>query len=454
MQDKIFYSVCFGLIFGVFLRSVYIVDFYFILLCLLLSLIGILFFKFLSQNKYGNKWGIIASFFILAIVLGILRFDYTEKNISKILDERLGEKVELVGDIVDEPDSRVNSQKLIIQIKNDKNNKENIKILVSTPLGSEYKYGDEVKLNGKLEKPENFITDTGKTFDYVNYLKKDGILYSMNFAHVSVLSHGHGHFIKSFLFNIKNKFLEKINYAIPQPESLLMGGLILGEKSNFSTDLRESFIRTGTIHIVALSGYNVTIVAEWLMKLFRSIRFFPQNFSISFGILSIILFVIMTGGSSTAIRAGIMAVLTLVARATGRTYDVGRALLLAGVAMIILNPYVLYYDVSFQLSFIATIAVIFYAPRIEKHFGWITKSFELRDIINVTFAAYIFVLPFILYKMGNLSIVALPANILVLPFIPITMGLGFLTGILGFISYFISVPLGYISYLLLHYELW
>lgn len=229
-----------------------------------------------------------------------------------------------------------------------------------------------------------------------------------------------------------------------------MGGLILGERSAFGADLREDFIRTGTIHIIALSGYNITIVAEWFMKLFT---FLPQNLGIGAGIFAILLFILMTGGSSTAIRAGIMATLALVARATGRNYDVARILVLTGVLMIIFNPFLLVYDVSFQLSFIATVAVIFLAPKIEKYFGWVTKRFGLRDIVSVTVAAYIFVLPFILYKMGNLSLVALPANILVLPLIPLTMALGFFTGFFGLIWSTLALPFGFISYLLLHYEL-
>ena len=150
-----------------------------------------------------------------------------------------------------------------------------------------------------------------------------------------------------------------------------------------------------------------------------------------------------------------MAILMLFARATGRNYDVARALILAGVFMVLFNPFILVYDVSFQLSFIATVAVIFFTPKIEKYFLWVTPKLGLRDIISVTSAAYIFVMPFILYKMGNLSIVALPTNVLILPFIPITMLLGFLSGIFSFIWYFLAIPFGYISYFLLHYEyLW
>lgn len=446
MQNRIFYAICFGFIFGVFLRSFVFIDFYLIVLFSVISFGMFLFFTLISKNK----WPIIISIFIFTFSLGILRFHLTDKSALHIFESQVGQKVSFSEIIVDEPDIRENSQKLTIEVSE---GKTRTKILASVNFGEDFKYGDEVKFEGTLKKPDNFITDQGKEFDYVNYLRKDGIFYTMNYVNTEIVSRGNGNRVKSILFFVKEKFLEKINFAIKSPESLLMGGLILGEKSSFSPELRTSFINTGTIHIVALSGYNVTIVAEWLMKLFAQIPYAPRNLGIGMGILAIFLFIIMTGASSTAIRAGIMATLVLVARLTGRNYDVARALILAGVFMILLNPLVLAYDVSFQLSFIATIAVIFFAPRIEKYFSWVPTRFQLRDILSVTSAAYIFVFPFILYKMGNLSLVALPANILVLPFIPFTMLLGFLTGIASFFWYVFAVPFGYVSYLLLHYEL-
>ena len=443
MRDRIFYSICFGFVFGVLLRSFVFVDIFTVMFLVVIIVALILFFTLISKNQ----WGTITGIFILAFSFGIFRFNMVDIPTSIIFESQVGQKVSFSGIIIDEPDMRENNQKLTIEAQS---GDQKTKILATINFGEDFKYGDKINFSGKLQKPENFITDQGKVFDYVNYLKKDGILYVMNYPKIEIISHGNGNTIKNILFLTKKKFLEKINFAIKSPENLLMGGLILGEKASFSRELRQNFINTGTIHIVALSGYNVTIIAEWLMKLFA---FLPKNFGIGAGILSILLFVLMTGGSSTAIRAGIMATLVLVARATGRNYDVARALLLAGIVMILLNPFILVYDVSFQLSFIATVAVIFFAPRIEKYFLWITPRLGLRDIVSVTCAAYIFVLPFILYRMGNLSLVALPANILILPFIPLTMIFGFLTGFAGIIWYILAVPLGFISYLFLHYEL-
>lgn len=457
MKDKIFYGICFGFIFGVLLRSLFLVNIFVAILLLVISLGLILFHKLVSlghssTGEAKNKWGIITGIFILAFSFGMIRFHLSDRPTPLPYDSwashyaKIGESVSLSGMIADEPEIKENSQRLTIELSD----KSKIKVLITTDFTEEYKYGDIVNFYGKLEVPENFITDQGKEFDYVNYLRKDGIFYVTSFPKIEIISHGNGNKIKSALFSVKDKFLEKINLAIREPESLLMGGLILGEKSAFSQDLRQSFVNTGTIHIVALSGYNVTIVAEWIMKVFA---FLPKNLGIGVGIFAILLFILMTGASSTAIRAGVMATLALIARATGRNYDVLRALILAGIFMILLNPFVLVYDVSFQLSFIATVAVIFLAPRIEKYFTWVTKKFQLRDIVSVTVAAYIFVMPFILFKMGNLSLVALPANVLILPFIPFTMLLGFITGFAGLIWYVFAVPFGFLSYILLHYEL-
>ena len=453
MQNKLFYSVCFGFIFGVFLRSFIFVDIYLVILLGAISFALFLFF-FLASSEHSedgliskNQWGIISGIFILAFCIGIFRFNMVDAPAPSVFESHVGEKVSFSGIITDEPDIRENNQKLTIETQVDM---AKTKILATVNLDEDFKYGDQINFSGKLQRPENFIADQGKNFDYVNYLRKDGIFYVMNYMDAEIISRENGNKIKSVLFYVKQKFLEKMNFAIKSPENLLMSGLILGEKASFSQELRKSFIDTGTIHIVALSGYNITIVAEWFMKLFA---FLPKNLGIGMGMFAIFLFIIMTGASSTALRAGIMATLVLVARATGRNYDVARALVLAGVFMILLNPFILVYDISFQLSLISTVAVIFFTPKIEKYFLWVTTLFKLRDILSVTCAVYIFVLPFILYKMGNLSLVALPANILILPFIPFTMLLGFLTSFLGIIWYALAVPLGYVSYLMLHYEL-
>ena len=161
----------------------------------------------------------------------------------------------------------------------------------------------------------------------------------------------------------------------------------------------------------------------------------------------------MTGGSATVIRASAMALLVVLAKATRRQYDITRALIIVGLFMIIQNPKILVFDSSFQLSFLATLALIYVSPIVEKKLQFITPRFKLREFATATISTQIFVLPLLLYKMGELSLVGLPVNILILAFIPLTMLFGFLAGALSFISVAISLPFAFASYALLSYEL-
>jgi competence protein ComEC len=186
------------------------------------------------------------------------------------------------------------------------------------------------------------------------------------------------------------------------------------------------------------------------MKVFGLI--FSQTVSIIFGMFVILLFIIMTGASATAIRAGIMATIMLLGRITGRSYLAGRALVIAGLLMIAYNPRVLI-DMSFQLSFIATGGVLFVTPKVLNWFKFLPMRFGFREMIASTVAATISVLPILLYLTGILSIVSLPANALILLFIPTIMFFVFVTGTLGFISPLLAIPFGYITYLMLSYML-
>ena len=210
----------------------------------------------------------------------------------------------------------------------------------------------------------------------------------------------------------------------------------------------NNFRVTGLSQIVVLSGYNVTVVAQAIASL---LSFLPRMVGLSGGIIGIILFVIMSGSSSTAIRAGIMGLIAIIAVMTKRDYRAGRALVVATMLLIIINPKILVFDISFQLSFLATVAIIYLAPVLKSRFLWITERYGMRDIITSTIAAQILVLPLIVCDMGQLSLYALPANILVLPFVPMVMFFGFATGMLGFLWTPVSLPFSWITFAILFY---
>lgn len=209
------------------MRSFLFVNLYLIILFGVISFALFLFFTLISKNK----WGILASIFVLTFSIGIFRFHIAYVPVPEIFESKIGGKETFQGEIIEEPDRREDNQKLTVGVRV---GEEKTKILISTSLDREYKYGDEVDFMGKLEKPENFITDRGKEFDYINYLRKDGIFFLMSYPEIETIATGNGNKIKSALFIVKEKFLEKMNLAIRSPESLLMGGLILGEKATFN----------------------------------------------------------------------------------------------------------------------------------------------------------------------------------------------------------------------------
>ena len=380
----------------------------------------------------------------ILVVIALVRFLFFLPKPPDFSDA-VGRTVSVEGIVSDTPDIRLNNKRLTVTPINQKTN-----ILVVVDKYTEVEYGDKVRVKGIMETPENFMTASGKEFNYQRYLSNQDIYFIVKNANIEILSSGHGNILKSFLFKIRNHFIQNIQKLIFPPESDLAGGLILGERGGFDSVMRDEFINTGTIHIIALSGYNVTIVAESVMKILG--LFLSQTLSLVFGIFIIILFVIMAGSSATAIRAGVMATIALFARLTGRTYDAGRALVIAGLIMIAYDPRVLT-DISFQLSFIATFGVLYVTPKV---IGWVNilpARFGFREIVATTISATIAVLPLLLYSTGILSLVSLPANILILPLIPVTMLASFLVGIFSFISSVIALPFAYIAHLFLKYIL-
>jgi competence protein ComEC len=442
MNQNWLYVFIGGFAAGALFRSFF--DFGFSFSLFIIALSAALFFLYFLLGK--DKKVFLASLFILSAGLGILRFDIADLNKGNpVLDEIVGQEVVLEGVIVDEPDERENNTKLIVNFTD-----TDSKAIITADIHPRFSYGDKMLIKGELLKPKNFTDEEGGIFDYVSYLEKDDIFYQMFYPQLELVSSGHGNPVKRALFSFKNSFLENVGRIIPDPQASLLGGLVVGAKQSLGEKLQEDFRKTGIIHIVVLSGYNVTIVAEAIMRFFS---FLPFALKTSFGAIAIIFFAVMTGASATIVRASMMALLVLLARASGRTYAITRALFLAGFFMLLHNPKILVFDSSFQLSFMATVGLIYLAPKIEHHFHLVPTKWQLREFAVATVATQIFVLPMILYKMGTLSLVALPVNLLVLMFVPITMLFGFITGILGFVSAILSLPFAFFTHALLTYQL-
>lgn len=398
----------------------------------------------------GNrKINLIVTITLILIVM--IRFWFVLHSDREILIGKYAKQnVEIFGVISDEPLTKDFTK--TFTLKTEKINEENIEIRmkIQTNRYTEYEYGQKLKLKGKLLVPFNFKSNSGRTFDYINFLLKDEIIFEMKKPSIEIVSDDNGGLISKNLFKIKQKFLENIKKVLGEPHAALAGGLVVGEKSALGKDLIDDFRKAGLIHIVVLSGYNITIVAESIR---RMLAFLPRTVGIGLGGIGILAFGILVGGGATVVRSCIMAVIALLATFLHKDYSAGRALFIAALIMLIQNPLILLYDPSFQLSFLATLGLIILSSPIERRLGFITERFEIRGLVASTLATQIFVSPYILYMMGQLSIIGVIVNILVLPIIPLTMLFVFLTGIFGFFSHFISQITAWISHILLSYEL-
>jgi competence protein ComEC len=200
------------------------------------------------------------------------------------------------------------------------------------------------------------------------------------------------------------------------------------------------------VHIVVLSGYNITVVAEFFLAL---LAFLPLRRRAIVSGIAIFLFVIMTGATATVVRAGIMAPVVLLGKVIHRTYSAPRTLLSAGVLMLVENPKLLVFDPSFQLTFLAMLALIYMEPVVSSKMSFISEKFGLKTLLATTIATQVTVLPFLLYSVGNVSVVSLLSNILILVFVPFTMLVGFIATLLAFLSPILALPFTFVSHILL-----
>lgn len=297
-------------------------------------------------------------------------------------------------------------------------------------------YGDEVWVRGKLEKPGRI-----EDFFYDRYLSRYGVYAVVSWGEVETLSAGHGHPLFSSLYELKSGFESQINRIFSEPHASFLAGLLTGSRRGIPAHLLEDFNLTGLTHIIAISGYNVTIVILFISYF---LFFLPARFRFIPSVLAIILFTLFVGASASVVRAAIMGILGLLALEFGRQRHTFIAILVAACCMVAWNPKVLWYDASFQLSFLAVLGLTFLGGPLERVSRWLPKAFHLREAFQMAIAAQIFAVPLIVVLFGRFSVVSPFANVAVAPFLPAAMILGFI----GVFMSFLWFPLGqFLSYL-------
>lgn len=408
-------------------------------LLLLLSLVFVLLYVFLRIR------------FLVYVVLffgvvGLTLFRYGAVDQSELLfryREYVGNDVVVNARVVSEADVRENYARYVMELYFE-DGALPLRTLVYVPPFVRYEYAEYVRVKGKLDPVESIDEE----FDWKAFLAKDEIYAQLFRPQVIRSGEFKGGLVTRSLYRFKYVLLRSLARVLPEPHASLAGGLVFGGKRSLPRSVLDDFRTAGLVHIVVLSGYNITIVAVALMALLARL---PLRVRLVLGAIAMILFGVMVGGGATVIRSVLMALIALLARALGREYRVHRALIAALVMMVWWSPKVLVFDVGFQLSFIATAGLIYGVPIVTPWVSWVPARFGFQEIVATTIAAQIAVLPLLMYAIGELSLVSLPVNILVLPMVPLVMATGVATAFLGVVLRPPALLFGFVTYFLLSY---
>jgi competence protein ComEC len=397
---------------------------------------------------------------LLALALGATRFRLAEPRFDpdSLVNFHNQDAVTLEGVVAEEPDVRdtfvfykLDAQRLRWEGSRGEERQVHGAVRVTGPRYPVYEYGDRLLVTGKLNTPPVL-----REFDYRDYLARQGIHSYMERVQVDQLSTGEGSSWKRTMLTFKRQAQETIGRILPEPEASLLTGILLGIEHGIPPDTMAAFAATGTTHVIAISGFNITIVIALLMATVGRLAR-DRRLAGIIAIGGVLLYTTLVGADAAVVRAAAMGIVAVIGLVVGRQGVAYNTLAAAALAMLALNPYVLW-DVGFQLSVAATLGLILYGSRLEawafhglsrfipseraeRFAGWISEALLL------TVAAQILTTPLIVKYFGQLSLVSLLSNLLVLPIQPLVMACGGAATILGLVFEPLGRLVGWAAYL-------
>jgi len=327
--------------------------------------------------------------------------------------------------------------KLLLNLKKSKNkslqNKENRYLSNKNSKNSSFKlkYGDKIEFYLEYEKPSTARNYMG--FDYSNYLKTKKIFGTVNLKEedVEIISHDNSNIILRKIYELRNLMKTKIEKLLPKETSGLCLGMLIGETSGIEENMQENFRDSNLSHILAVSGANVSYIIVSITYIFNKMCL-RKRLSKIISIILLILFMLLTGCTSSVNRACIMSILMLIAELLYRKSDVYNNLAISALILLIINPSSLL-DIGFQLSYMGTIGIVFLHDKIENFIKINNKIVKyFFEMIVVTTCANLAIIPIMMFHFNTISLTFYFSNIIVGPILGIVV-------IIGFIMFFISL---------------
>lgn len=395
-------------------------------------------------------------FFLAAFCFGAAHYEFRKPGINPgeiAAYNDSNRKIYVTGTIIAAPDVRDTYQNLRLAVKSVDVGKGEQPIsgllLVKLSADEPIPYGTLVRVRGKLETPGE-----SEEFSYKDYLARENIHATMRVSRITILPEEDQDALTAFVYRMKNSLL-KVNYRLfTDPEAPLFAGILFGDDKHISADVTEAFKNTGTSHIIAISGFNIAIIAAVFVAVFS--RILGKRYGAILAVIAISIYTILVGADASVVRAAIMGTLSLMAQQLGRRNMALNTLAIVAAGMAFFNPLVLW-DIGFQLSFAATLGLVLYASPIQDAVGGFLErrlSVKIaRQVIGplseyflMTLAAQLTTLPIIIYYFGRLSLVSLITNPFVLPAQPALMILGGLAVALGKIYFPLGQLVGFFAW--------
>jgi len=368
-------------------------------------------------------------------------------------------EIELEGVVVADPDRRAMDTRLQIdaveigaagQALRDVGGQ----VLLIVPAYTDVKYGDRIRVSGSLTLPPVF-----DTFSYRDYLARQGIYALLRSDHVDVVASHQANPVLDRLLQFRTRAHSVAQTLLPEPQGSLLAGILLGIEQGIPKDLVEAFELTGTSHIVAISGFNLSLIAGLVSRLSRYLV--KRRGQLPATWLVIWTYVLLVGASPAVLRAGVMASLAVFALQEQRKVHGPTSLAVAVLLLSLANPFVLW-DLGFQLSLAAMTALILYVPLLtvwlEGPLEWLTDRVPaesaitlLADVLIVTVAVQMMTVGITINTFGKISLVAVLTNLLVLPAQSFVMLFGGLALVLGLVIRPLGVVCAWLAWVFLAY---
>lgn len=397
----------------------------------------VLYFTYPTLRVYVRSAALIAPLVLVGFV-----YYYTDDALFRRERIPFGETILIHGTVNSVPQVRGGGQDSTVSV----HEPFRARIRIRTERYPTITYGDTITFRGAIEESADD--------SFGMYLQKERIRGTVSFPEVENIEHGTVRQFRGVLLSLRSTVEQRLMEQFSPDVAGFLSGITLGGSHALSDTMREVMQKTGTTHLVALSGYNISVIALSLLALFGAIL--KRRYALILTVIGIIVFVMFAGGEASAVRAAIMGIIIIIAEAFGRAYDVRNALALAAFAMVLLNPKVLAFDIGFQLSFLALIGIVYVKPAFEALFRIQTNTKGLlawREGALTTAAAQVAVLPLLLITFGNVPAISLVANVAILWLIPITMLLGFLFVLCSFVFDPLATIIAYGVHLLIGMEL-